>query len=171
MKAKSNRITRIVNAAMLAAVVFVMTWIASPLPIGNINLGDCAILVGSFILGGPLGVLACGIGAALADLTAGYVIYAPATLIIKMLMSLCVILFKKVAARLGSTLSCLIGALLAELLMVALYFLYEGLFLYGFAASLMSIPFNLIQGGVAILVALPLSRLLSKAINGIPKEK
>jgi len=72
--------------------------IPSPLK-GYINLGDGIVLIASWILPLPYGLIAAGLGSALADLFSGYVVYAPATFIIKALMAVvaysCYALFVK----------------------------------------------------------------------------
>ena len=160
----NNKIKRLCVCAMLAGLIFVITaFVSVPAgPYGNINLGDVFIIVATFILG-PYGAICGGIGAMLADLIGPYAIYAPATLIVKALLAIvCYYVFKslKRITRIDY-ISKLIGAICGELVMVLGYFLYEGI-LYGFGAALVSVPFNLIQGGVAVVVGTIISFLLFK---------
>ena len=60
--------------------------IPSPLK-GYINLGDGIVLLAAWVLPLPYGLVAAGLGSALADLFSGYVVYAPATFAIKALKS------------------------------------------------------------------------------------
>ena len=83
-------------SAMFSALVFAMTWIAIPLPLGNINLGDCMVLLGAWLLGGAWSAVACAFGAALTDLLGGYAIYAPATFLIKALMVVVALLVRRI---------------------------------------------------------------------------
>ena len=67
---------KIIMAGLFAALIFVATrFTATPVPFilksGYIHAGDGVILLGAYILGGPLGALASAIGSALADLSAG----------------------------------------------------------------------------------------------------
>ena len=81
----NNATKRIVMAAMLAALTCVATMvikIPSPLK-GYLNLGDCVVLLAGWMLSPVYGFLAAGIGSALADVFSGYVLYAPATFVIK----------------------------------------------------------------------------------------
>ena len=146
---------------MLASVVFIATWIQVPAPLGNVNLGDAAILLGAWIIGGPWSIAACALGAALTDLVSGYAIYAPATLLIKALTALVAISVKGVFGKRRPFLAYIFSALAAELVRVLGYFLYEGIFLYGFPAAAIAIPFNLVQGAICTAVALPISRIFS----------
>ena len=86
----NNATKRIVMAAMLAALTCVATMvikIPSPLK-GYLNLGDCVVLLAGWMLSPVYGFLAAGIGSALADVFSGYVLYAPATFVIKGAMAL-----------------------------------------------------------------------------------
>jgi len=78
--------------ALMAAVIFVVTYIIRiPMPIaagGYINFGDTAVYIAAALLGGPAGMISAAIGSALADLTAGYVMYILPTVVVKGLMGL-----------------------------------------------------------------------------------
>ena len=81
---------KIVLSALLASLVCVATMlikIPSPLK-GYLNLGDCVVLLSGWVLSPVYGFLTAGIGSALADIFSGYIIYAPATFVIKGLMAL-----------------------------------------------------------------------------------
>ena len=81
---------KIVMASMLASLCCVATMIIKiPSPLkGYLNLGDCVVLLSGFMLSPLYGFFAAGIGSALADIFSGYVIYAPATFVIKGVMAL-----------------------------------------------------------------------------------
>ena len=81
---------KIVMAALIAALTCVATMIIKiPSPLeGYLNLGDCVVLLAGWTLSPIYGFLAAGLGSALADMFSGYVVYAPATLIIKDIMAL-----------------------------------------------------------------------------------
>ena len=87
-----SKIKRIVLAALLAALVYVATTIITiPSPLkGYLNLGDCMVLLAGWMLPVGYGLLAAGLGSALADVGAGYFTYAPATFVIKGLMAVIV---------------------------------------------------------------------------------
>lgn len=171
MKRNTKKLT---TCAIFAAIICVVTtFVAVPAPsIGNINLGDAFILCAAWLLG-PLGAVAAGLGACLADLFAGYAIYAPATLVIKALMALaCHYTFVGLARVTNKpAFSRILSALLAELIMVVGYFAYESI-IYGFFASVASIPFNLIQGGCCLVIGSVCAFLLfsNKAIQNFSRE-
>ena len=153
---------KIVITALMAAIVCIATMIIKiPSPLkGYINLGDCVVLLSGWMLFGLYGFMAAGIGSALADLFSGYVTYAPATFVIKGAMAVVAFLFvKAMQKKIGKLPSQIIGAVLAELLMIAGYFVFEG-FLYGFGASLVNIPANAVQGAAGIIIGVLLVRAL-----------
>ena len=80
----------LVWAALFTALTTVATMVIQvPSPTGGyLNAGDAIVLLSAFLLGPIWGAVAAGVGSALADILAGYAIYAPATLIIKALMAL-----------------------------------------------------------------------------------
>lgn len=152
-------------ASLMAALTCVATMVIKiPSPLnGYINLGDGVVLVCGFILSPTYGFLAAGIGSALADLFSGYIVYAPATFVIKGVMALlafstATLLCKRLHALWGR----LLGGLLAELFMVLGYFVFEGV-LYGFAPSAVNIPANGIQGVAGLIIGILLVKLFEKS--------
>jgi len=135
-----------------------------PLPSkGYINIGDAVVLLSGWLLSPLYGFLAAGIGSALADIFSGYIIYAPATFVIKGIMSLLsCILFKKVFLNSKKVFSRIISGLIAEIVMVGGYFLFEGL-LYGFMTAAANIPANAIQGTAGIILGLLLVEVFEKS--------
>lgn len=156
---------RIVTSALFAAIVCVTTMIIKiPSPLkGYINLGDGVVLLCSWMLPAGYGFLAAGIGSALADVFSGYMIYVPATFIIKGLMALISMgTYKLIKGKLSDFPSRVISAVLAEIVMVLGYLLFEGI-IYGFAASLVNVPANAIQGLAGIILAVFLFKALEKS--------
>ena len=149
-----NYTKKLTTCGIFAAIICVVTtFVAVPAPaIGNINLGDIFILCAAWILG-PYGAISAGIGACLADLLSGFAIYAPATFIIKVVMALaCYYLFVVFEKTIKSQiLARTLSAIIAEGIMVLGYFAYESM-IYGVTAAVASIPFNLIQGSVCMII-------------------
>ena len=101
-------------------------------------------------------------GSALADIFSGYFTYAPATFVIKGCMALLVfVCVKFLPQKLGKFPKQIIGGICAEIWMGLGYFLFEGI-LYGFVASLVNIPANIIQGVAGLVVGLVLIKLLDR---------
>ncbi len=160
-----NTTQKIVMTAMLAALVCIATMIVKiPSPLkGYINLGDCIVLLSGWILSPIYGFLAAGIGSALADLFSGYVIYAPATFVIKGVMALVSYYGYKLMNKNAKTIpSRIISGTFAEVVMIAGYFLFEGL-LYGFGSSALNIPANSVQGVAGLILGILLIRVFEKS--------
>ena len=157
-----KRTQKLAFAALFGALTFAATWVSFPSPFGgNVNLGDCILLISAWLPLEPWSIFACAIGATFTDLAAGYAIYAPATFVIKALMVTVAVLIKRGLPKLSVIWRALLSGVFAELVMVAGYFLYETV-LYGAASALLNIPFNLAQGGIAMVAATLLSVVLSK---------
>ena len=156
---------KIVAASMLAALCCVATMlikIPSPLK-GYINLGDCIVLLSGWLLSPGYGFAAAAIGSALADVFAGYVMYAPVTFIIKGVMALIAhFCFKGMSSKLGNTPSRIIGGVVAEIVMILGYLVFES-FLYGCAPSVVNIPPNAVQGVAGIIVGILLVKIFEKS--------
>ncbi len=150
-------VQRLAAGALFLALVYGGTCLNMPLGIGNVNLGDGFLLLGALLLGSWPAVVAASVGAAFADLTFGYFLYAPATLVIKAAM---VLIFFAVRFAFGmkkqSFFCKLLAALAAELFMSAGYYIYESFVFYraDFYPALAGIPFNLLQGAFALVVFL-----------------
>lgn len=146
---KNLSVKKLTMAGVMAALVFVMTYIPKvPVPItgGYVHLGDGAIFLATLLLG-PLGIPAAAIGSGLSDILGGYMVYAIPTIVIKGLVALIAWKFWKE----GSWLRAVIAFVAAELVMVAGYFAFESV-MYGTAAAWSAVGPNCIQGvaGVAL---------------------
>ncbi len=138
---------KLVFASLFSALTFVCTYLSFPIVIGYVNLGDCFVILSGLILG-PYGIASAIIGSVICDLILGYAVYIPATFIIKGVMALIVYL---IAHKKYSLPRQLISAFLAEIVMVAGYFLYECFCMGMGLGAVASIPYNCLQGAVAIV--------------------
>ena len=157
---RDAKIKKLVLAALMAALTYVATSIVQiPSPMqGYVNLGDCIVLLSGWILGPWWGAAA---GSMLVDLLGGYGHYAPGTLIIKGCMALVAALIVK--AMKESKASYVISAVVSEAIMVLGYFGYASLLLgkgWGAAAS---IPGNLVQGAMGMVIGLVLLVVLKRS--------
>ena len=155
---------RIVITALMAAMVCVATMIIKiPSPLkGYLNIGDCIVLLCGWLLTPGYGFVAAGLGSALADVLSGYITYAPATFLIKGSMALIAFAcFKLMNKRLGRLPSQIIGAVLAEIVMVFGYFVFEG-FMYGFVPSAVNIPANAVQGAAGLILGIILVKVFER---------
>ncbi len=160
----NTRTKKIVMAALVAALVCVATMIIKiPSPLkGYLNLGDCIVLLAGWILSPVYGFLAAGLGSALADVFSGYVIYAPATFIIKGLMALIAFyVYKPLYKKLRNLPSRIISGIAAEFMMIMGYYVFEG-FMYGFIPSALNIPANAMQGVAGLVLGVLLINLFRR---------
>lgn len=153
----------LVLAGLLAAMGCVGTMVlVVPSPTGGyMNLGDAVVLLGAYLLGPVWGAVAGGVGPALADLLAGYAVYAPATLVIKALMGLLAALLYRRLRR-GAWALALCGAA-AECVMVAGYCLYDAALAGSLAGGLAGIPSNLVQAAFGVAASTLLAMALRRS--------
>lgn len=159
-----NATQKLVFAALLAALTCVATVIIKiPSPLkGYLNLGDCVVLTAGWLLSPLYGFLAAGLGSALADLFSGYFVYVPATFLIKGLMALAAwCTYKALNKKINNPVSRIISAVVAELIMIGGYYIFEG-FIYGFEASLVNMPANAVQGVAGLVLGFALIKILEK---------
>ena len=163
-KVNSNKTLRIVLTALMAAMACVATMVIKiPIPAtgGYINLGDSIVLLSGVVLGPVYGGLAAGLGSALADLLGGYVVFAPATFLIKALMAVAIGLIIRTYPK-KQILRFVFAGIVSEIIMILGYFAFEATIMgYGLAAA-GAIPGNALQGTTGIVIATMLMPILGK---------
>lgn len=160
----NSDLKKVVTAALLAAFACVATMsirIPTPGTSGYIHPGDAIVIVCGVILGPGWGLLAAGIGSAMADLMGGYFIYVPITFAIKGAVAFAAgMIYRKIGK---TSKSCYIAVVLggaADVILVAGgYFLCECV-LYGVAAAAASMPANIIQGIGGLVIGIILYPIL-----------
>ena len=150
MKQQNRTLQQLVLSAMFAALCWAATMLVQiPTVAGYTNIG----------------FFAAGIGSALADLISGYAYYVPATFVIKGLVALVAALLLRPLLKKGRKLPFWQLALVelpSEVVMVAGYFGYEALILGQGLAAAASIPNNLLQAAVGLMLSVVLYTVLSK---------
>lgn len=161
----NNKTRKLVLSSMFAAMVCVSTMIIKiPSPLkGYINPGDCFVLLSGWLFGPMYGFLTAGIGSSLADFFSGYTMYVPATFFIKGIMALSSSYIYKILSKSNKKiLPYIVSGIVAEVFMVILYYIFEG-FLYGFFASLVNIPSNIVQGIFGVVIGTLLISIFKKS--------
>ena len=121
----------------MAAIIYVFTaYIHVPSHTGYTHVGDGFLYLAASLLPAPFAAAAGAIGAGLADLLSGYGIWAPGTVIIKVLTAFC---FTNRREKLVNKRNVL-GILPALVLCVGGYYLYEALITGNFTAPALGIP-------------------------------
>jgi uncharacterized membrane protein len=155
----------IAMAAVMAALVCMATMLIQvPIPAteGFFNVGDALIMVAA-LTGGPIvGAVAGGVGASLADLLGGWYVWVVPTLLIKGIEGFLAgwILSRSRHRVPHFVLAWAVGG--GE--MVLGYFLVQ-VYLYGVAAALVELPFNLVQMAVSGFVGIPISHALKRMLR------
>ena len=160
----NTNLKQIVMTALFAALACVATMsirIPTPGTGGYIHPGDAIVILSGVILGPVWGLLAAGIGSAMADLLGGYFIYVPITFAVKGLIAF---IAGMIYHRLGKTsktqyTAVILGGITDIILVAGGYFLCE-IPLYGISAAAASIPANLIQGLSGLIIAFVLYPIL-----------
>ena len=159
---KKINVKRICLGGILIALTYVFTMFVS-IPLsstGYINLSDFFIIFTTISIDPICGLLVALIAPALADLTLGYFIYIPFTIISKGLEFLFAYLINK---NVKSNLK--FGILWISPLMMALVYIIPDLIVLGFdqyIASFINLGFNFLQGIVGLILALILNQVFIK---------
>ncbi len=153
--------------AIMAAIVFATTMIQLTITPdgGYIHLGEAAILFSAFAFGPGVGAVVGGLGTALADLTLGFPMWAPASLLIHGVQGL-------VAGWIARRISGSPGLVLASVaggVVVVLGYLPVGIYLEGQAVAFASVPFNILQVFIGGVIAVPLFTFVRRAYPPIAR--
>jgi uncharacterized membrane protein len=161
MEARKLNPQRIALMAILIAVTFVCTMIRVmyiPPTGGYIHLGDVAANFSALAFGPLVGMVASGVGMAIAD-AIGFPLYIVPTLIVHGLQGLVVGLL----GRRKPWPIMVVAAIVGQLIVIAGYFITQILLGYGVAAALFEVPWNGLQGLVGIVGGLSLFLLMRRA--------
>ena len=157
-----KKIRKLVISAMMAALTYIATMVIQiPSPMnGYVNLGDCFVLLCGWLLGPWYGGAAAGIGSMLTDLLSGYGHYAPGTFVSMGLDALVAAVLFRTMGRTST--AALVSGLVGEAIMVAGYFGYAALLLGKGLGAAASIPGNLVQAALGLLIGFLLLKVLQK---------
>ena len=123
-------------------------FVSIPVGPGFFNVGEIVIYTAAFLFGGVVGGLAGGVGAAAADVTLGYAVWAPITLVVKGLEG------AVVGQLAGSTFR---SKALGAPFMIVGYFAAAYFLVGGPYALFNELPMDVLQAAVGFAVAYPLS--------------
>jgi Predicted membrane protein len=151
----------------MIALVFLATYFTKiPVMQGYINIGDAVIIVAAILFGKKNALLAGAIGSALSDFALGYMIYIPATFIIKGFEGF---LIGLIIEKLGKKrITQIVAVIIGMAVMVLGYFIAESSILslidseLGLVQAVASLPYNIIQGVASAVLGCGLSLVLSK---------
>lgn len=154
------------NNALLISMIGIFTalnfaityWLQIPIPAtgGYINIGDVAVMYTALLFGPIIGGFAGGLGSMLADLFSPYIIYAPATLIIKGIEGFLIGLISNPKDCEGRvSYRDIIAVLVGGFLIPFGYFIYEAFILnLGVLIAVVEVPGNFFQFGFAAIASI-----------------
>jgi uncharacterized membrane protein len=156
---KSKKLAIYALSSAIVCVATILIKIPTVATDGYINFGDTFIFIFAIIFNPLCGLICGGLGSSLADIFSGYAVWAPYTLIIKGFEGyICGLiaskLFKKDISEKFKFLFSLFAVSIAGLFMVTGYCFANAIMKGSIATGIASIPENLIQAGVSILIAL-----------------
>ena len=162
---------------MTAMVMIATTFFKIPNAMRYIHLGDGFVLLAAIILQKKYACFAGGVGAGLADIYEGYAVWAPWTLVIKIVMVLIVQLFfdfltkrasngKHIAKIAVIRFAELFAYALAVLWTVSGYCIAQGFISGNWIAPVADIPGNVLQAAVGSIITILVSVTLEKTSLG-----
>lgn len=157
----------LVLTGILSAIVLVSTvFINIKLPIGQgglIHLGTGALFTAAILFGPKKGALAGAIGMGLFDIFGGWLIWAPTTIIARFLQGYIVGKIAWSNGHRGNSVKLnILAAVASTPVMLAVYYIGQAIMYNNWVAPLASIPGDLIQSIVGMLIAIPLCLTLKK---------
>ncbi len=162
-----------VQTALLTALVFVATYfIRIQLPImasgGLVHLGNIMLFAIAIVFGKQKGAIAGAVGMALFDLSSGWAVWAPFTFIIRGVMGYMIGTIAWSKGREGNSFRInLFALILSAIWMIAGYYISEVILYGNWIAPMASIPGNITQLVIGIIVGLPFAKILKRYVKYI----
>ncbi|KRF67222.1 ECF transporter S component [Peribacillus butanolivorans] len=164
----SQKTMDLIITAMLIALVFLSTFFLNiKLPIaangGLVHLGTAMLFIASILFGPKKAALAGAIGMGLFDIVGGWTLWAPITIVARGLQGYIVGKIAWSKGRNGTSIAFNVIATIVSIpFMIAVYYIGEGILYGNWIAPLASIPGDLVQNILGIIVAVPVYVALKK---------
>lgn len=157
----------LVITAILAALVFVATMFMNiKLPFGQgglIHLGTSMLFIAAILFGPKKGALVGAIGMGLFDIVGGWLIWAPTTIIARALQGAIVGKIAWSKGHRGDNIGLnILGAVVSMPVMIGVYYIGQAIMFKSWIAPMASIPGDIIQNVVGLLIAIPVCIVLKK---------
>ncbi|WP_019413099.1 ECF transporter S component [Paenisporosarcina sp. TG20] len=162
------RTFNLILTSMAIALVFVSTYLLNiRLPItangGLVHLGTAMLFIIAILFGPKTGMIAGAIGMGLFDLFAGWTLWAPITIIARGLQGYLVGRIAWSNGRNGRSKSFnLLATIVSIPLMIGVYYIGESIIFSSWIVPAASIPGNIVQNVVGVLIAIPAIIALKK---------
>ncbi len=168
-KAKNKFTTKdLVETSLLTALVFVATaFINIRLPIlasgGLVHLGTVMLFITAIVFGKEKGAIAGAIGMSIFDLSSGWALWAPFTLVVRGIMGYMVGSIAWSKNREGNNfLVNVFAIILSGSWMIFGYYITEGILYGNWISPVASIPGNITQIVIGLILGLPMAKILKK---------
>lgn len=163
-----SKVRKLVMGGLLAAITCVCT-LAVRIPVpgthGYVNFGDGVLMMAGLLFGPQVGFAAGAIGSALADISGGYAVYAPATFIVKGCEALIVALIAhKGFKEKPLSIRTFAGLAAGGVLLVGGYFAADWL-MFGLPAAIAGVAANCGQAVAGAVIALAAGTPLRRAVH------
>lgn len=164
----SQKTLDLIMTSMLAALIFLSTFFLNiKLPIsingGLVHLGTAMLFIASILFGPKKGALAGAIGMGLFDIVGGWLLWAPITIVARGIQGFIVGKIAWSNGRKGSSLAFNVIATIVSIpFMIAVYYFGEVILYGNWIVPLTSIPGDLLQNALGMIIALPVCIALKK---------
>ncbi|OCA99247.1 ECF transporter S component [Clostridium beijerinckii] len=177
-RSKSLNTSELVLMGLMIALTYIAgSIIKIPSVGGFVQIGDCMVFLSVIVLGRKKGAISSALGMFLVDALGGYYFWAPFTLVIKWGMAYIAGSILEKMSENKVTVRYTIAFVSSGIFMVIAYF-FAGIIISGFltekigliqgiAYSAKDILGNIIQVSTGIVIALPLSAVVSKAKQAV----
>ncbi|MEG0383733.1 MAG: ECF transporter S component [Solibacillus sp.] len=165
---KSNQTYDLIVTSLLISLVFVATFFINiRLPIaangGLVHLGTGMLFIAAIMFGPKKGAIAGAVGMALFDLFSGWTLWAPFTLVARGVQGYIVGKIAWSGGRKGKSPIFNVIAIISSVPFMLLgYYVCELVIFKNWVMPLASIPGNLVQNAVGMLIAIPVCLALKK---------
>lgn len=166
---KNFKVKDLVITSLFIALVYVFTWIVKiQLPFapngGLIHLGNVPFFLAAIFFDKRVGMTAGALGMGLFDLTSGWVLWSPMTVISALIMGYILNKFNYKHLKMKNL---LLSFVLVALVKVVVYYIGEVFILSSFVTPLASIPGNIIQIAVSSVIVLVVLKPMEKVFKSI----
>lgn len=154
-----------INALSIALVCISTMAIQIPIPLGYMHLGNTCILLTAALFGPTTGLLAGGIGSAMADLLTGYTQWVLPTLLIKSIMGFAIGALaqgKEKKLQIASPRT-LLGSVAGVAIMVFGYFVAGAVMNGSVYTGLLQVPGLTLEGVIGMVIFYAIGFVLEKA--------
>ncbi|MBM7707144.1 putative membrane protein [Chryseomicrobium aureum] len=159
----------LILTSMLVALVFVSTMLLNiRIPFfaangGLVHLGTAMLFISAMLFGPKKGAAAGALGMGLFDIMGGWLLWAPITIVARGIQGYVVGKVAWSKNRNGTSIGWNIAAAVISIpFMLVVYYIGEAIMFSSFVIPLASIPGNLIQNAVGLLIAIPVVIALKK---------